>query len=153
METENTPVSKPVLDPKPEVFESMGNAAGAKGISVTILKQAKAKGCPGFRIGGRVEWDKVEPWILEHREELTEGDENTKAYWELFKLKADAQRSQLILEKEKGLYLAKEEVAQQLRALVAGTKATLKTTLEDSTPPKVLGKDLIGIKEVMAESV
>ena len=136
-----------------EVFGSMKQAAAIKQLSVSLLKAAKASGCPGFDKSGRVYWEQVQPWLTEHADELKANQEESKDYWVLFKLRADAQRSQLALERDKGLYLSKEEVAQQLLQLGSATKAIFKTKLEDELPPQLVGLDSISIKEKLSKAV
>jgi hypothetical protein len=136
-----------------EVFASMKQAAGAKQLSVSLLKAAKASGCPGFHASGRVYWEKVAPWITEHLDELSQRQEDSKDYWVIFKLRADAKRSQLALEKEEGLYLTKEEVAQQITQLATAAKSVLKTKLEDELPPKLLGADVHTLRDELSKTL
>jgi hypothetical protein len=150
MESElHTNQTEPV---KPETFASMRQAAGAKGVSVSTLRNAKASGCPGFHQSGRVNWAQVEPWLASNANNLPE-DEESKEHWELFKLRADAQRSQLALETAQGKHLSKDEVAAQITQLSSAAKSVLRTTLEDELPAKIQGLDAIAIKAVMAQAV
>lgn len=137
-----------------QVFSSMRQASGATDIALSVLRAAKAAGCPGFTSAGRVDLAQVRPWLEIHAEEMQgEVDENSREFWSLEKLKYQAKREQLAFEHEQGLYLKKDDVASQLKAIAAATKAQLKTTLEDELPAKIVGLDAIGIKEVMAKTV
>lgn len=52
-----------------KVADSISQAGSLLGIDIETLKEAKARGCPGFR-GSRVHLDSVRRWLEEHPEEV-----------------------------------------------------------------------------------
>jgi hypothetical protein len=139
--------------PKAKSLGSMKQASAEYGVSVALLRAAKAKGCPGFHPSGRINWELVGPWIQEHTEELQVCETDNKDYWAVEKLKWDAQRSKLAYEQQQGLYLSKQDVALQLNAIAAATKGILLSELEQSLPAKLVGLGEIQIRETMRQTV
>ncbi len=159
MENETTQAATPPeTQIPPELFQrtysSMKQAAGACQIPLTIIRLAKSKGAPGFDSAGRVDMRELKPWIDGNAGTLQEAaQENSREYWSLEKLKAEAQIEKHKLESLQGKYLAKEDVARQLTALVTAAKSVLVNQLENELPPKLAGLDAIAIKELTAQTV
>jgi hypothetical protein len=136
-----------------EVFASMRQCAAVKGIPLSVLKAAKEAGAPGFRPSNRVYWEDLAPWLEQHREALQQENTDTKEYWAKFKLRCDGLRSELALKKDNGELLSKTEVSQQLTRLSLAAASLLRTKLEEELPPRLLGLDVIAIREQMAKAV
>lgn len=58
------------MKPGKRVFENLAAASHALDIHVSVLRIAKAKGCPAFAQGSRIREEYLVPWIAEHSEEL-----------------------------------------------------------------------------------
>lgn len=146
-----TPVT-PEPDKERDIFDSMTQLAGAKGISVDLIRRSKNLGCPAFRTDKRISWAILQPWLVEHAEELQAVDDDNKSAWILRKLKAETRREEFKEQSEKGAFLPKAEVAQQLIALGTSTKAVLKDTLENELPPKLVGLSEIQARELLTKA-
>jgi hypothetical protein len=136
-----------------ETYGSMAQCAGAKGLSVNLLKAVKAMGCNGFTAQGRIHWDIVGPFIEEHKTELEAVDEHDYRHWLKLKTQKEYELKQIQVERERGNTIARTEVTKQLQAISAATMATLRRILEVELPPKLTGLSEHQIRAVFVETV
>lgn len=95
----------------------MAQCAGATGIPVAVLKQAKKDGCPGFTSNSRVDLAQFLGWFFSR-------DADASVNWSDRLKRAQAMREEHRLDSERGKMIAKETVDQaagEIMALLLGT--------------------------------
>lgn len=104
--------------------DTMKQASTALGVSLKVLKRAKAAGCPGFVKGSRVELNATRKW-LEENPETGDADAGHDE-----QLKAERVRKLRIEnDKAEGLLISKAELAERLIGLCGQIDGTLKNKL------------------------
>jgi hypothetical protein len=110
--------------PLPPYADSLKSAAAMLGCSIADLKRAKASGCDGFK-GGRVYFDKVEPWLKSNLPPEPDDDLEEKEILERRKLREQVltvRRNREILE---GKYTANDTIRAECVKAVAVIRGEL----------------------------
>lgn len=115
----------------------MKSAAARTGLPLGFLRKCSAAGCPAFERNGRVDLNKLLPWIpkvMESREELPAGFDSWTAYLNSVK----AKREDLRLQKERGEAIDINDAAEQARSAESYYFAEL-DRIEREFPPALAG--------------
>jgi hypothetical protein len=113
------------------VYPSMKAASGATGIPVPVLRQAKGRGCHGFR-HNRVYLRDVLEWLF------SQGDDADIDWGQELK-KAQAQREKIRLAKDRQEVVDRGEVSDAIRAGMARLFGVLRKVFVQEMPPRVQG--------------
>lgn len=107
-------------EPKGQTADSLKAAAAVIGMSVSVLQQAKAMGCPAF-VHGRVNVDELRKWLVENEIETSDLDglkiEVLKQ--DLRRKTAAADTAEMDRDKAKGLLCVKTEVVERITANIS----------------------------------
>jgi hypothetical protein len=141
-----------------QVFGSIKACSKATGIPIGVLQTAKlhpdsVHGVNGFHQSGRIYWEKLEPWLEQHKEELETLSEESLAHWKTRKTKADALIAEIELDEAKKKTCSKEEVRALLKKISSAQMAMLKARLTQELPPKLLGLSVTEIGVIMERTV
>lgn len=83
------------------IYPSMKAASARTGLPLSFLKRCKGAGCPAFDLHGRMDLNKLLPWIptvMDSKEELPTGFDSWTTYLNSLK----AKREDIRLQKERG---------------------------------------------------
>ncbi len=130
------------------VFDSISSCAGATGIPVPSLRKWKRAGCPAFQ-ASRVSLAVLLEWLF------TGDHKDSGVDWPLRLKKAQAERAELQLAKDRETVVEKADVIAQVRELNAKARAVLQQKLEVELPARCAGQPASGIlregKQVLRE--
>ena len=132
-------------------FESLTDCFLSTGVAKSVLKAAKAKGCPGFR-GHRIDWDLAGPWIEKNKDKLEAWVGVSLEELRKIKLQADITNVELQNQKLRKLYLDPIEVSNFLISMATAQSAILKK-MPKELAPRVTGKSVGEIEQIMETSV
>jgi hypothetical protein len=121
-------------------YASMAQCAGSENWSLDMLKMAKASGCPGFDVSGRVDGARVAKWIAANADKFDSDkamDEMSK--WKLERTKYDAQRAKLKFLREDGQLISMEDAEAWYEAQGLAFSTKLYEKLEQELPERLFG--------------
>lgn len=134
-----------------KTFDTMEQCSSATKISRTILKTAKAHGCPGFN-AHRIDWRQAGPWVHNNYGKIEEWSLNSLEDIKKENLIKDGLLKDLEIQKKKREFLSPEEVKSFLGAMAASQSAVLKK-LPKELPPKIVGRPLGEIEQLVEQAV
>jgi hypothetical protein len=118
-----------------QVFDSMASAAAALGISVTLLRRAKASGAPGFR-GSRVHVDEVRKWLAAHKDAV--GKVTGRELLQLSKLSEEVRKLKMQNDEKASVLVNKASLISALQ-IGAGQWDHERLRIEAEEPAKLAG--------------
>lgn len=121
------------------VWDTMKQAEAALGCGMTILKKAKAAGCPAFR-GSRVYEAELVPWIEEHRSEIAE--KRSKEEVQIEKLLEEVRKIRTVNDERDKILVKRELVVASFQKLKDRVLAFTEAKLEKEYPSVVAGMDV-----------
>jgi hypothetical protein len=124
------------------VYDSLAACAGATKIPAPTLRKWKRAGCPAFK-GSRVSLAGLLQWLFNGTQEDDGVD------WPLRLRKAQAERAELQLAKERETVVEKADVIAQIREFNAKARAALQQKLEVELPARCAGQPAA---DIMRES-
>jgi hypothetical protein len=130
------------------VYDSLAACAGATKIPAPTLRKWKRAGCPAFQ-GSRVSLAGLLEWLF------TGAHEDDGVDWPLRLKRAQAERAELQLAKERETVVEKADVIAQIREFNAKARAVLQQKLEVELPARCAGQPAADImrhgKQVLRE--
>lgn len=138
---------------RPQIVDTMKQAAAVSGIPLRQLKVYKARGCAAFLKGSRVDVDALKTYHSEHAEEIKSEPSLTKEEADIKLKEVKIARETLALERDKGLVIRKAEVFETCKSASQHMRAVLQQKLETELPPKCAGKTVIEIAQLMRDTV
>lgn len=130
-------------------YTSLKQCSQATGVDIQVLKAAKNHPQQqGFDSNNRIHWDIAKPFVESHIQELQVVTEESLLKWKTKKEKANAFMAEIALDEARKLFVKRDEVEAQIRAIALSQKTILKSKLCNELPPKLLG---LGIVEMSVE--
>jgi hypothetical protein len=130
-----------------KIYDSLGQAAAALRIPKWILSSAKARGCDAFT-GSRVDAAKIRSWLAKHGSELESSISPVQAAI-LQRIQLQCQRLEFDLAIERGEYLPRADVINEINAANGTVMREIRRALECDLPPRLEGLCAIEIKRVL----
>ena len=128
------------------LFDSMSQAASAMELPTELLKRAKARGCPAFRPGGRVDEVGLREWLAAHGDEITEGD--TKLSLQIEKLREEVRKLRLVNDERDGVLVEKSKVIDAIQRAGAAWHSE-RLRMEAEWPAKLAG--IVSVPEMASK--
>lgn len=119
-------------------FPSIAAASARLGISITLLKDAKRRGCPAFRARGSIKEAELTAWLAEHSAELASGEmalRDRKTLEEIRKLK-------IANDFKEGVLIRRQSVVESIGRVAAAIDGLLERKLCEEYPSAVAGLDV-----------
>ena len=132
--------TKPNPSPLP-VFDSMAQCSGATGIPLSVIRNAKRSGCPGFA-WHRVELAALLRWMF--REDGTADQD-----WSAQLVRWNAELAKLRLDRERALMVDRAEVITGLRSAMVVLFGEIDRRFLNELPPVLRG---LGEVEIRAKA-
>jgi hypothetical protein len=123
---------------KARQFPSMRAAAAGMGVSLSILKEAKAMGCEGFKVRGSVDEKQVRAFIAEHHEELSKSGTNLRDQ----KIAEEVRKLRIKNDRDETKLIPVEDVCRVHAEMLARVDAILEQKLSNEYPSAVAGLDV-----------
>ncbi len=133
-----------------KVFENLGQASAALGVSVGTLKRAKRAGAPGFhstRIYPRELLPWLRAWLKKHKGQAAE-----KELLEMRKLRGECERIEFRNSVEAKKFWPAQEVREAwLKHIMRARKVW--NDVSESLPPQLVGRTVLEIQNILIEAV
>ena len=136
------------------LYAGMMQCANATGISPKMLRLAKTKKAPGFRLNNSINMGELKPWLDIHKAELQEEIDAAPEMDELKKesLQKDIEKKTLEIQKLRKLYLDPVEVKEFLTSMSVVQSSLLKSMITE-LPSRCVGKTVGEIEREVSNSV
>lgn len=139
-----------------DTYPNQRALANAKCLSLKTIRLAKENNAPGFKAAGRINWAELKPWLDANTDLLSKIIDKPKSSDDIDelrkrKLRGEADKVGLEVEKLRDNLLNKEDVKDFLRAIAAAQSAILKDKLITELPIKLVGKNQDEISLLLQE--
>lgn len=130
------------------VFESLAAASAVLDVPVPILRAAKAKGAPHFKIGNRIREVEngvtLKAWIADHADDLKAAGENLSLKDQ--KTNEEIRKLKLANDLKEGALVSRLAVQSSVSKTAEAIKSFLTQKLENEYPSAVAGLDVAGAR-------
>ena len=134
------------------IYTSLKQCSAATGVSMGLLRAAKSHKDAyknGFNASNRVHWKLAESFIKSHLNELESATDDSLIKWKTKKTKAEAYMAEIELDEAKKLFVKRNEVEIQIKAIALAMKVVLKNKLTQELPSRLLGLDAVAMSVVL----
>lgn len=133
------------------IAETLGQASSHLGITISILRWCKKKGCLAFR-HGKIHCGEVQPWLEANKPDVSgkalPPKEDVVVLCLLQTLKEKENKNALF----EGLYMKKSDVSRIFGSIALNQKQVLLQELQNNLPPKLEGLRAPEMVVVMEET-
>ena len=136
------------------LYAGLKQCANATGISPKVLRLAKTKKAPGFRLNNSINMGELKPWLDQHKDELQAEIDASPEMDDLKKesLQKDIEKKTLEIQKLRKLYLDPQEVKEFLTSMAVVQSSLLKSMIAE-LPARCVGKTIGEIEKEVERSV
>lgn len=126
--------------PKSTLYDSMGQAAAALGVSIETLKAAKKKGCTAFKPGGRVAGGEFLKWVSANPDAMAAGAESLSLKDQ--KISEEIRKLRIQNDAKEGALVSRSKVAEALLRCGKAIDTMTEAKLCNEWPEAVAGLDV-----------
>jgi|ERR1035437_4696856 hypothetical protein len=131
-------------------YTSLKQCSQATGIDIQVLKAARNHpNQTGFDSNNRIHWDIAKPFVESHLQELQAVSEDSLLKWKTKKEKANAFLAEIELDEARKLFVKRDEVEAQIKAIALSQRTILKAKLCNECPSRLLGMDVVAMSVEM----
>ena len=136
------------------LYAGLKQCSNATGISPKMLRLAKTKDAPGFRLNNSINMTELKPWLDIYKDKLQAEIDAFPEMDELKKesLQKDIEKKTLEIQKLKKLYLDPTEVKEFLTTMSVVQSSLLKSMIVE-LPARCVGKTIGEIEKEVERSV
>ncbi len=127
------------------LYDSMGSCAGALGLSIDALKAAKAKGCPAFKSGGRVDGEMFQQWIKDNPDAFEAGQEAMSLKEQ--KISEEIRKLRIANDAKERALVSRARVIEAIDRTQASVDTLTEAKLVNEWPHEVAGLDVNKARE------
>lgn len=136
------------------LVSSLRQAATALNLPWELLRVAKAAGADGIDSAGRVDTDKLRAWIKANPDKLQSAKPAARiseAEARIAEAKAEEVEHRVAVKKRQ--FVPTQVSAGRIAKLAIDQKTMLRAKLENELPAKLVGKEILEIRKIMAQTV